>query len=509
MLNLTPYLRLYASYRRRQQLAASQGATQESQILKLVQYAANTKFGRDHGFSQIKSVADYQRQVPLRRYENFWKEYWQPVFPHLTNCCWPGTIPLFPVSSGTSSGTTKFIPCTQEMIKSNTKAGLDLLSYHVLNRPKSKIFGGKSFFLGGSTALKQEAPGIYSGDLSGITAKSLPWWAQMRYFPPADLALMSNWEEKIQVLAERSLKEDIRMLSGVPSWMLIFIDKLFELCPGRTLAEIYPNLEMVVHGGVNFAPYYERFKDLLSGSRAELREVYPASEGFIAVADRGYGEGLRLNTDTGIFYEFVPLEELEQANPTRHWVGNLESGVNYAVVLTTCAGLWSYIIGDTVRFVETATPRLLVTGRTSYMLSAFGEHLIGEEIEASVAKSASELGLDIKDFSVGAIYPEQNGDLGGHLYVIEFNQGRPTPEDESKFLKILDLELQRLNEDYAAHRAEGFGLNPPKLMVVEPGTFTAWMKSRGKLGGQNKVPRVINDQQLFKSLTQFPEAACG
>lgn len=507
MINLTPFLRFYASRRASFLQSMVPSVVQEKTLLSLVKKAQFTNFGKEHSFHQISSVAQYQKLVPLRTYEQFWSYYFKPVFPHVTNITWPGKIEYFPVSSGTTSGTTKYIPYSSEMIRSNTKAGLDLLVYHLLNRPKSKIFGGKSFMLGGSTDLKSEAAGIWSGDLSGISVKVLPWWAKLRYFPPQKLALISDWEKKIDLLGRHSLREDIRMISGVPSWMLIFFDKLSDLTSGRTLGEIYPNLEMVVHGGVNFSPYRERYEEILKGTKAELREVYPASEGFIGIADRGLGEGLKLNLDHGIFYEFVPVEELTSQTPVRHWIGNIEKDVNYAIVLTTCAGLWSYIIGDTVRFIDREKPKVLITGRTSYYLSAFGEHLIAEEIEDGITTAATAIGAQVKDYSVGPVFPQGALELGGHLYVIEFSRDGFIPEDKQKvFLEKLDKRLRERNEDYDAHRAKNFGLNPPKLLVMSNGGFSRWMKERGKLGGQNKVPRIITDQKLFANLQQFASA---
>jgi hypothetical protein len=509
MINATPFLRLFARYRAAQLDHQSGGralaATQLAQLHHLLDQAQNTQFGSDHGFSSIRSVEEYQKRVPLRFYEEMWTQYWKPSFPKLENVSWPGLIKYFCVSSGTSSGTTKYIPLTKEMLASNQKAGVDLLVHHVRNTPQSQIFGGRSFMLGGSTELVQQAPDIYSGDLSGITVKELPWWASMRYFPPAEIALLKNWEEKIAILAQRSLTENIRMISGVPSWMLIFFGKIAEITGGKSIAEVYPDLAMITHGGVNFAPYQKQFKDLLSGSRAELREVYPASEGFIAVADKGYGEGLRLMVDHGIFYEFVPLEELNSKNPVRHWAGNVELDVNYAVVLTTCAGLWSYVIGDTVRFVDKEPLRLLVTGRTSYYLSAFGEHLIAEEIEDAVSGAANSLNLTVTDYSVGPVYPQEAGQLGGHLYVVEFANNTPGREELNKLADEIDKILCKRNEDYEAHRAKGYGLMAPEIKAVQPGYFAAWMKSRGKLGGQNKVPRIITNSELFQSLVNFDQ----
>jgi hypothetical protein len=504
MFDATPFSRLYAVWRRSQLAFQDAVWSQKWQLKGLLRRAAQTQFGREHGFSQIRNVGEYQAQVGLRSYDGFWRDYWQAGFPRLTDVTWPGTIPYFALTAGTTTGKTKYIPCSSDMNQSNLWAAIDLLVHHLANRPASAILGGKSFMLGGSTDLAELAPGIYAGDLSGIAVKEIPWWARPRYFPPLDLALIADWEEKIGRLAPLSLEEDIRAISGTPSWLLLFIDKLMEYRPGaaRRLVELYPNLELIAHGGVNFAPYRRQFEELLEGSRAETREVYPASEGFLAIADRGPDEGLRLILDNGIFFEFVPVEELERARPTRHWIGNAEIGVNYAIVLSTCAGLWGYILGDTVRFVELRPPRILVTGRTAYSLSAFGEHLINEEIEQSIARAAQEIGAVIADYAVGPVFPEHPGELGGHLYVVEF-VGMPQAQAMARFAEILDHELAARNEDYRAHRSHGFGMKSPTVLMAKPGSFAAWMKARGKLGGQHKVPRVINDPALLRELRDF------
>lgn len=505
MLNATPFLRLYARWRLARLAQQSIAEVQKAQLFSLINRSRDTAFGRDHDFRNIQSVSDFQKACPLRSYDDFWKQYWKPVFPNLTDCTWPGNIPYFAVSSGTSTGATKYIPLTHEMLRSNTRAGMDMLSYHVHNRPHSKIFAGRNFMLGGSTRLVEEAPGIYSGDLSGITTKALPWWAKLRYFPPEEIAHESDWELKMSIFADLAPQSNIRMIAGVPSWMLIFFEKLFERYPEKEPAinSFFPDLEMIIHGGVSFGPYQDRFLSLLKGGQTELREVYPASEGFIATADRGYGKGLRLTVDHGIFFEFVPFEELGQPAPTRHWLGNVETGVNYALILTTCSGLWSYIVGDTVRFIDTSPPRILITGRTSYYLSAFGEHLISEEIENAINAASKEIGAQISDYSVGAIFPDDTEVLGGHLFIIEFANHQPDAQALSIFERKLDSVLCEENEDYEAHRAEGFGLKPPAVFPVNRGVFKEWMKSRGKYGGQNKVPRIITDTELFDNLKQF------
>lgn len=504
MIDATPLMRLYA---RRRMAALSRmhpAAAQEKQLLALLNTAAHTRFGLAHGFAKIGSVAEYQRRVPVRTYETFWRDWFEPDFPRLIATTWPGLMPYFAASSGTASGNTKFIPVSAAMVRSNRRAALELVVHHLANRPNSRILSGRNFILGGSTALVRRTSGVYSGDLSGIAAKEIPLWARPRTFPPAELALIADWEQKIGTMGEQSLRQRITSLSGTPSWMLLFLEGLAACHPDRPrrLASFYPDLEMLAHGGVGFVPYARQFAEWLDGSRAETREVYPASEGFVAISDRGPGEGMRLLLDNGLFFEFVPVEELGRPEPTRHWVGNLETGINYAIVLTTNAGLWSYVLGDTVRFVTRAPPRLLVTGRTSYMLSAFGEHLIGEEIERAVEHAARAIGATVTDFSVGAIYPTSAEPRGGHLFVVEFGEEQGPGQLEA-FAGRLDAALAEANLDYRDHRARDFGMVPPRVLAVPSGRFEAWMKSRGKLGGQNKVPRVINDPDLFRGLREF------
>jgi hypothetical protein len=393
------------------------------------------------------------------------------------------------------------------MIASNRQAGLDLLVHHLRARPRSRIFAGRNLLLGGSTDLVEQAPGVKSGDLSGIATATIPSWARAFAYPPPDIARLTDWSEKMARLADAALQSDIRSIAGTPSWLLLFFDELARRYPERSarLADFFPDLEVIIHGGVNFAPYRARFAEWLDGSRAETREVYAASEGFIAGADRGEGEGMRVNLDHGIFYEFVPVEEIGAAQPTRHWIGDIETGIDYAPVLTSCAGLWAYVVGDIVRFVERDPPRLLVTGRLSYTLSAFGEHLTGEEIEAAVTAAAEAISAGVRDFAAGAVYPEKSGEIGGHLFVVEFERGVSEAE-LGRFAETLDRDLMRRNLDYEAHRAGGYGLRPPEVVALRQGGFAEWMRRRGRLGSQNKVPRIIADPALFAELRAFADA---
>ncbi len=498
MIDATALLRLVGRTRLARLKREDPIASQRRALSRLLAKAADTRFGRDHGFAGISGIEDFQAKVPLRIFEDFWEDYWKRDFPRLAGASWPDNPTYFAKTSGTTTGASKYVPVTRPILKANNRAMLDLLSFHLVKRPESRLLAGRSFMLGGSTGLEDVGDGILAGDMSGIAAIEVPRWAEFFFYPPQDLARIPDWESRMAALAEDSPKHDIRLIGGTSSWVLYFLQMLDER-PGG-LDALYPNLELMVYGGVSFLPYRNQFARLLAGRNVDLREVYPASEGFLAFADRGVGEGLRLQTDGGLFYEFVPVEDLESEQPRRFWLGNVETGVNYAVVLSSPAGLFSYVIGDTVRFVSLAPPRILVTGRTSTSLSMFGEHLIEEEIQIAISEASAALGLEVPDFSVGALFPETDGGRGRHLYIVEFSGKQPGPDVCAEFIGRIDRTLIEGNDDYSDHRDGDMQMQAPELLVAPPGTFVAWMKARGKLGGQNKVPRVINDEALLRSL---------
>jgi len=504
MLDITPLLRILAAGRRARLARMDAAKAQERTLLRLVRRAMRTRFGKDHGFAAIRSVADFQARVPLRTWDQMWSDYFKPAFPNYANVSWPGRTPYLALSSGTTSARTKHVPVTEAMNRSNARAGFDLLVHHWAAKPRSRLFDGKTFMLGGSTTLVPEGPGVWSGDLSGIAVKRMPVWARPYAFPKQEHALIANWEEKAELVARTSLDERIRAITGTPAWILMLLERVRALreARGEGGKPPYPDLELYVHGGVNFAPYRHRFQTVFADLDVDMRECYPASEGFIASADLGYGEGLRLNLDHGLFFEFVPLDELGSANPRRQWIGNVELDVNYALVMSTCAGLFAYVIGDTVRFVEKKPPRILITGRTTYWLSAFGEHLLAEQIETGIAEAAGAIGADVTDYSVSAVFPEAGNERAGHVYVTEFAGGPPDAAQLAIFASTLDATLRRIVNDYDYYRKDG-RIALPEIRSVAPGTFAAWMKSRGKLGGQHKVPRIINDAELWEDLLRL------
>lgn len=508
MINVTPLFRQFAKYRTAQINALDIASTQEKQLFGLLRFARNTQFAKDHRFDLIRSVKDFQAHVPLRTYEHFWEQYWKDSFPRVENKSWPGLITGYSWTSGTTTGKRKFVPYSPELARSYNKAGIDLLVHHTMNRPQSKVFGGRSFMLGGCTKLAEESPGVYVSEISGFSAQKLPSWIKPFFFPPKELSDITDWVQRTEKIAQACIGNDIRTLGGMPSWLLIFLDKFkstFGAEEEGLITRIFPNLELFVHGGVNFDPYLSHYKKLTAGGHAEFREIYPASEAFMAVADRGYKEGLRLVLDHDIFYEFVPVEELDKPNPTRHWIANIEKDVNYAIVLTNPAGVWSYILGDTVRFIDTKVPRLLITGRTSYALSAFGEHLINEEIEKAVSAGSEKIDRSITDFTVAPTVSTKPGELGYHVYFVEFSGGAVNDGLIRQFRDTLDQTLLNLNDDYADHRSPGCGVLKPSVVVLKPGTFASWMESRGKLGDQHKVARTLNTE-LAQSLRSFIES---
>lgn len=475
------------------------GTVQQETLLRLAHRARKTRFGRDHDFSRISSVADYQARVPVRGYEWYWNTYWKDAYPRLDDITWPGKIPYYALSSGTTSGATKYIPVSREMLASNKKAAFTTLAFFRHIHPTARLLTGKFFFLGGCTDLRKEADGSLAGDLSGIAAKEVQEFLRPYTFPPLALSLLTNWEEKMARFTELGIHEPITAFSGVPSWMLVLFEHMKRATGKATIAEIWPHLRLIIHGGTKFDPYRELFRKEIGSDLVKFCEVYPSSEGFVATEDPRHGL-LRIIPDHNIFFEFVPVAELESARPTRHTLANVETGEQYAILITSCAGVWSYIVGDTVAFEKRNPPLIRFTGRTKYFLSAFGEHLISEEVEKAVARAAQHCGVNVRDFHVGPVFPAEPGRPGHHRYLIEFAESRP---DSARFTMELDSDLKRLNEDYEAHRKGDLTMLRPEALAVKRGGFEEWMKARGKAGGANKVPRMDNTGIVTEDMTTW------
>ena len=490
--------RAYARYRVGRLERVDPVAVQSALMLRLLRQAQNTRFGQAHGFAQIADVNMFQQQVPVRDYNAFWTGWWSAHYPSIVNQTWPGRIPYFSMTSGTTTGRSKFIPYTKDMRRAAVRGFLDLLCFHLTRRPESRLLRGAALGLTGPIDLKQTVPGVAAGAVSAITAEALPGFMNHRVLPPADIANLPDWQDKIHRLAQLSLDHDVRFLGGSPNWLLLFLAEVARLFPDapERLVEWYPDLDIIVHGGVNFAPYREKFSALMEGSHAETREIYSASEGVFAYSDRGDGEGMRLHLDGQVFFEFIPVETLTCKSPERHWVGNAETGVDYALAVSTAAGLWSYLVGDIIRLVDNTPPRLIVVGRVQQGLSAFGEHLIEAEIADALASAASHLRLSVIDYCVGSVR-EKTG--GHHIFLIE-TASRTPPRIAAQLAVHIDTALRKMNEDYAELREKDYALHAPRVQLVPPGGFAQWMKKRRALGGQNKVPRIVTDEALFDDL---------
>jgi hypothetical protein len=471
-------------------------AVQKRTLLRLVRKAIDTRFGRNHGFTSIRSISDFQQRVPVREYEAFWAEYWQPAFPTLADVTWPGPVPYLAMSSGTTTGSTKYIPVSADMLRSNRRAALTALAWHKAAYTNASLFSGRMFFLGGSTDLERLGSGVLAGDLSGIATHDLPSILRAFAFPSLKLAFINDWDRKLDLLAEESARLPIALVSGVPSWLLALFERLRQVTGRDNVSEIWPMLQLVVHGGTRFDPYRAQFRRMV-GPGVRFLETYPASEGFMASEDPRHGL-LRLIPDHGIFFEFVPVNEIGRAGPTRHTMADIVPGVNYAVVLTTCAGLWCYVLGDIVCFERREPPLLRFVGRTRQFLSAFGEHLIGEEVECAITEAAKLSGLDVVDFHIGPVFGDRSA--GRHRWLVEFAQ---EPADVHVFARELDASLCRLNEDYRAHRVGDLAMRGPEIVPLARGSFAAWMRSQGKLGGQHKVPRMDNTGRLTEALSAW------
>lgn len=475
--------------------AARPREMQEGVFKELIDKASRTAFGKEHAFTSIRNYDDFRKAVPLRDYEKL-----SPYIEHIKNgnsdVLWPGRPKYFAKTSGTTSG-TKHIPLTRDSIPNHINSARNALFCWIAESRDATVLDGKMIFLTGSPVL-EEVGGIKTGRLSGIVNHELPRWVQGNRMPSWKTNCIEDWEEKVDAIAEETIKEDMRLISGIPPWVLMYYEKLMEKT-GKKVTEIFPNYKVFIHGGVNFEPYREPLERAV-GKRLPIVETYPASEGFIAFTDSQQAEGLLLNVSSGIFFEFVPAGEIFSDNPTRLPLWEVETGVNYAIVVNNNAGLWGYDLGDTVRFVSTSPYRLVVTGRTKHFISAFGEHVIAEEVESALMQAAREFGIEVTEFHVAPQVRPPEGELPYHEWFVESPVPGPSPEGRGFALagQIDDL-LQKKNSYYKDLR-QGHVLQCLKLHFVPPGAFRNYMKSLGKLGGQNKVPRLANDRHIADRL---------
>jgi hypothetical protein len=467
----------------------------------LLQQGRKTQFGADHNFDSIQSYEDFKKQVPIRNYESI-RPYIEQIKAGKSDVLWPGSPLYFSKTAGTTSG-SKLIPITKASIPYHIKSARDATLMYTYQKGDASLFDGKMIFLSGNPELKK-VNGILTGRLSGIVHHHVPKWVQNNRLPTWETNCIEDWEEKLDKIIDETLIADMRLISGIPPWVQMYLDRVEERT-GQKMKEIWPNLQLVVHGGVNFRPYRNKMSNSL-GEGVDFLETYPASEGFIAYQDMLESEqnGLLLLPNHGIFYEFVPADEIFDSDPTRLSLEQVEIGRQYAIILNTNAGLWGYNIGDTVKFVSKSPPRIRVTGRIKHFISAFGEHVIAEEVETALKETAQEHGVEVVEFTVAPQVKKQEGEDSYHEWFIEF--GVQQPDRLEHFAREIDQKVQQQN-DYYKDLVQGNILTPLRISVVEKGGFQQYMKSVGQLGGQNKVPRLSNDRHIADKLNQWVKTA--
>lgn len=471
---------------------------QEELLFSLIKTAENTQIGKKYDFSSVKNYTTFSERVPIASYEEL-----EPLIEltrkGVQNVFWPSTIKWFAKSSGTTNAKSKFIPVSSEALENcHYKASKDLLCLYLNNNEDSELFVGKSLRLGGSKQLYEDN-NTFFGDLSAILIDNMPIWAEFSSTPSSKISLMGDWETKLPAIINETVNENVTSLAGVPSWMLVLLQKALETTGKSNLLEVWPNAEVYFHGGVSFEPYKEQYKKLFPKDSFKYYEIYNASEGFFAIQDQNGSDELLLMLDYGIFYEFIPMDTFGTLNQRVIRLNQVELNKNYAVVITTNSGLWRYLIGDTIRFTSLNPYRIKVTGRTKHHINVFGEELMVENTDTALAKTCKTFNCEVVDYTVAPIFMKDK-EKGAHEWIIEFKNA---PEDIVKFSQALDENIQAVNSDYEAKRYNNMTLNPLVLNVARENLFYDWLKQQDKLGGQHKVPRLSNERTYLESLLQL------
>ena len=464
---------------------------QQEVLRKLLVYNINTEFGEKYDFKSIKNYKDFSNRFESVSYEDISEDI-ERVRKGEQNIFWNTPIKWFAKSSGTTNAKSKFIPISYESLDDcHYKAGKDMLSLYFNNNEDSQLLAGKCLRLGGSREIYEDNMSYY-GDLSAIMIDNLPFWAELSSTPSQRTSLIPEWEEKVKAIIKESLNQKVTSFAGVPSWMMVLLNSVLKETKKDNILEVWENSEVYFHGGVNFEPYRSLYKKIFPSQNFKYYEIYNASEGFFAIQDQNDSSELLLMLDYGIFYEFIPLNNTNKIIP----LGEVELGINYAIVITTNSGLWRYKIGDTIKFTSLKPYRIKVTGRTKHFINAFGEELIVENAEVALAKAAEKNNCKIKDYTAAPVYMSSKKS-GGHEWLIEFSE---EPKDLDKFTKTLDENLKKINSDYEAKRYKDSTMKIPKVTKARPGLFYDWLSSKKKLGGQNKIPRLSNSRDYIEEL---------
>ena len=472
---------------------------QNEVLSQLVKDAQDTEWGQKYGYAAINTIEDFQKSVPLNDYDAL-KPYIERVQRGEQNILWHTPIKWFAKSSGTTNDKSKFIPVSTESLEQNhIRCGRDTILLYTRNNPETNLYKGKSLGLGGSHYASSVNIDTYFGDVSAILMQHLPFWAQIYRTPAISVALMDEWEEKLQKMAEITATENVVSIAGVPSWMLVLLRHMMEINKVDSVLDIWQNLELFIHGGVNFSPYREQFKAIIPSENMRYMEVYNASEGFFGIQDDPETDDMLLMIDVGVFYEFIPMEHFYDQNPKALTLHDVELGVNYALVISTNAGLWRYIIGDTVMFTSHNPYKIKITGRVKHFINAFVEELMVDNAEMALAEACKRTHAKISEYTAAPIFMT-NDSQGGHEWLIEFDE---EPQNIQHFAELLDNQLKALNSDYEAKRYKDMTLKFPTIQIVPKGTFYNWLKMKGKLGGQHKIPRLSNERQYVEEIVKL------
>ena len=476
---------------------------QREVLQDLVTTAQYTAFGKKYNFSNLFTIKEFKLHVPIHEYEDI-RPYIQRMMDGEENVLWNSPIEWFAKSSGTSSDKSKFIPVSEESLQENHfKASKDVLTGYYNNFPSSDLLTGKGLVVGGSHQINHINEDIHYGDLSAVLMQNAPFWGQWLRTPELSVALLDEWEDKIEKLAQTTCNENVTSIAGVPTWTLLLLKRILEIKNKKTIKEIWPNLELYINGGVSFIPYREQFEKII-GTPINYLEIYNASEGFFAAQERPEDDGMTLFTEHGIFYEFMPVEEYGKPYPKTIGLDKVEVDKNYALVISTTGGLWRYLVGDTIKFCSLNPYKIKVSGRLKHYMNAFGEEVIVDNADKAIAIAAQQTGAIVNDYTAAPIYfTEKNN--GAHEWLIEFDK---LPDDENNFSNALDEALKSVNSDYEAKRQKNIALSPPKIHFLQPGVFKKWLQLNNKLGGQHKVPRLSNERKVVDEILGILNVEC-
>ena len=464
---------------------------------KMIIKNRDTVWGKKYDYRSLKTIQQFQERVPISHYDDL-KPYIQRMMKGESDVLWSGKIAWYSKSSGTTSDKSKFIPVSDENLKQcHIMGGRDTMAMWFYHNPDSKLFvRSKGLIMGGSWQRYAEYSNTKIGDISAVMIQNMPFYAKYFHTPSIQIALMDEWEEKIELMAHSAAKANVTNMSGVPTWTIVLLKRILELTGKDHLMELFPNFELYMHGGVSFRPYREQFKQLFPSDKVQYREVYNASEGFLGSQWEPNDDSMLLLLDNGVFYEFIPLSELHKPHPKAYTIDEVDTITNYALVITTNTGLWRYVIGDTVKFSSLYPHRIQITGRTKHFINVFGEEVMVENTDKALVEACRQTGAIVSEYTAAPIFMT-NDDKGGHEWVVEFEK---MPHNATDFANLLDKELQKVNSDYEAKRYKDMALQSLVLHPVPKGTFYKWLKTRGKYGGQNKVPRLSNKRIYVEAL---------